>query len=123
MISIINYGAGNTGSVKNALNYLRFDNIITSDKDFAFGTEYLFSLSHTYITYLNYDPSLEYGPVKTKIKEAFTGKGIKLSSNAKVLKIIIEFPDKSKETWWEILDSPKGYRILNTSTKLKVYNS
>src|SRR5512141_165386 len=32
MINIIDYGGGNTGSVKNALDYLKIDNIITSDK-------------------------------------------------------------------------------------------
>ncbi|MBN2422180.1 imidazole glycerol phosphate synthase subunit HisH [Candidatus Woesearchaeota archaeon] len=33
MISIIDYGAGNTGSVKNALDFLKFKSKITSDKD------------------------------------------------------------------------------------------
>ena len=33
MIAIIDYGIGNLGSVKNALDYLGFDNVITSDKD------------------------------------------------------------------------------------------
>jgi glutamine amidotransferase len=33
MIAIMNYGIGNLGSVKNALDYLGFDSIITSDKE------------------------------------------------------------------------------------------
>ena len=33
MIAIIDYGIGNLGSVKNALDYLGFDNVITSDKN------------------------------------------------------------------------------------------
>ena len=33
MISIIDYGAGNIGSVKNAIDYLGFDNQITDDSD------------------------------------------------------------------------------------------
>ena len=33
MIAIIDYGIGNLGSVKNALDYLGLDNVITSDKD------------------------------------------------------------------------------------------
>ncbi len=33
MIAIIDYGIGNLGSVKNALDYLGLDNIITSDKE------------------------------------------------------------------------------------------
>lgn len=33
MIAIINYGVGNLGSVKNALDYLGIENKITSDKD------------------------------------------------------------------------------------------
>jgi glutamine amidotransferase len=32
MIAIIDYGAGNIFSVKNALDYLGFENILTSDK-------------------------------------------------------------------------------------------
>ena len=33
MIAVIDYGIGNLGSVKNALDYLGLENIITSDKD------------------------------------------------------------------------------------------
>ncbi len=33
MIAVIDYGIGNLGSVKNALDYLGFDNVITSDKN------------------------------------------------------------------------------------------
>lgn len=33
MIAIMDYGIGNLGSVKNALDYLGYDNIITSDKN------------------------------------------------------------------------------------------
>ena len=33
MIAIIDYGIGNLGSVKNALDYLKIDNVITSDKE------------------------------------------------------------------------------------------
>lgn len=33
MIAVIDYGIGNLGSVKNALDYLGLDNIITSDKN------------------------------------------------------------------------------------------
>jgi glutamine amidotransferase len=33
MIAIMNYGIGNLSSVKNALDYLGFDTIITSDKE------------------------------------------------------------------------------------------
>ncbi|MCR5350824.1 MAG: imidazole glycerol phosphate synthase subunit HisH [Acholeplasmatales bacterium] len=33
MIAIMDYGIGNLGSVKNALDYLGFENVITSDKD------------------------------------------------------------------------------------------
>ncbi len=33
MIAIIDYGAGNLFSVQNALNYLGFENIVTSEKD------------------------------------------------------------------------------------------
>lgn len=33
MIAIINYGVGNLGSVKNALDYLKIENKITSDKE------------------------------------------------------------------------------------------
>lgn len=33
MIAIMNYGIGNLGSVKNALDYLGFDSVITSDKN------------------------------------------------------------------------------------------
>ena len=33
MIAIIDYGIGNLGSVKNALDYLGLDNVITSDKN------------------------------------------------------------------------------------------
>ena len=34
MIAIIDYGAGNLHSVKNALDYLGLENRLTSDKDF-----------------------------------------------------------------------------------------
>lgn len=33
MIAVIDYGIGNLGSVKNALDYLGLENIITSDKE------------------------------------------------------------------------------------------
>ena len=33
MIAIIDYGVGNLGSVKNALDYLGFESVITNDKD------------------------------------------------------------------------------------------
>ncbi|MBD3204424.1 imidazole glycerol phosphate synthase subunit HisH [Candidatus Woesearchaeota archaeon] len=39
MISIIDYGAGNTGSVKNALDNLGFENQITDDKKSILGSD------------------------------------------------------------------------------------
>ena len=35
MIAIVDYGAGNIKSLKNALDYLEIENILTNDKNFS----------------------------------------------------------------------------------------
>ena len=44
MIAIMDYGIGNLGSVKNALDYLGFENVITSDKDIILNADKVYYL-------------------------------------------------------------------------------
>jgi hypothetical protein len=107
------------------------------DKDYNFGSKYLFSLSFDLYSKLkdekNYEESEDYDPLiyknlQSDIQAAFSKKGTELSSPTIInlsIKSGIQWDDWKNidkgESWWDILDGKDAYRIIKFGSNLKVY--